>query len=190
MESKRQIEQAAAAWLVRRDLEEWNHADEAELEAWLSASTARRVAFIRLQAAWQQVGRLKARAAGMSKNSALLLGDRPGTLLPAKSEAPLSRHENLDAGVLARNAQRPRTRVPRMLAASVAAVFLAAPVVVRCIAWAHPLTSYPTAIGGISSLSMKDGSTGTLNTNNRNPGAIKETQPRGGVLGRRGVFFG
>jgi transmembrane sensor len=178
MESHRQIEQAAAAWLVRRDREEWNNSDQAELHAWLAASTAHRVAFIRLQAAWQQVGRLKARAAEMSKNGALLPGDRPGTLLPAKSEAPLSRHENLDAGVLARSAQRPRTRVPRMLGASVAAVCLAAAVVVGWTAWSHQGTSYRTAIGGIAAISMNDGSTVTLNTNSNIRVALNETERR------------
>src|SRR5258708_19119879 len=190
MESHRQIEQAAAAWLVRRDLEEWNHADEAELQAWLSASTAHRVAFIRLQAAWKQAGRLKAVAVGMSKNGALLPGDRAGTLLPAKSEAPLSRHENLDAGVLARNALRLRTRVPRMLAASVAAVCLAAAVVVGWIAWSHQGTSYRTAIGGIAAISMKDGSTVTLNTNSGIRVALNETERRVELWRGGGVFEG
>src|SRR3981189_1726330 len=144
MGSHRQMELAAAAWLVRRDREEWNDADQAEFHAWLSASTAHRVAFIRLQAAWQQAGRLKALAAGMTKNAALLPGDRPGTQLPARSEAPVSRHENLDAGVVAGDTRRRRIPVPRMLGASVAAVCLAAAVVVGWIAWSHQGTSYRT----------------------------------------------
>jgi transmembrane sensor len=178
MESHRQIEQAAAAWLVRHDREEWNHADEAELHAWLAASTAHRVAFIRLQAAWQQAGRLKAFAVGMSKHRALLPGDLPGTPLPVKSAAPLSRHENLDAGVMAQNPQRPGIRVPRMLGAAVAAVCLAAAVVVGWTAWSHQGTSYRTAIGGIAAISMNDGSTVTLNTNSNIRVALNETERR------------
>jgi transmembrane sensor len=159
MESHRQIEQAAAAWLVRRDREEeWNDSDQAELQAWLSASTAHRVAFIRLQTAWQQAGRLKAHAAGMTKNAAL--------------------HGNAGAGVIARNARRPRIRVPRMLGASVAAVCLIAAVVVGWIAWSHQGTSYRTAIGGIAAISMKDGSTVTLNTNSDIRVALNETERR------------
>src|ERR1700736_5423234 len=103
MGSHRQMELAAAAWLVRRDREEWNDSDQAELHAWLSASTAHRVAFIRLQTAWQQAGRLRAHASEMTKNSALLRGNGPG---------------------IARNARRGRIRVSRMLGASVAAVCL------------------------------------------------------------------
>ena len=178
MESHRQIEQAAAAWLVRRDREEWNNSDQAELHAWLSASTAHRVAFIRLQTAWEQVGRLKGRAAGLARNGALLSGDRSGTLLPAKPEAPISRHKNLDAGVLAKNARRHRIRVPRMLGASVAAVCLAAAVVVGWNAWPHQGTSYRTAIGGIAAISMKDGSTVTLNTNSGIRVALNEIERR------------
>jgi transmembrane sensor len=178
MGSHRQMELAAAAWLARRDREEWNDADQAELHAWLSASTAHRVAFIRLEAAWQQAGRLKALAAGLTKNGALLPGDRPGTLLPAKPEAPLSPHENLDAGVVARDTPRPRTRVTRMLSASVAAACLAAAVVLGWIAWSHQGTSYRTAIGGIAAISMRDGSTVTLNTNSDIRVALSETERR------------
>jgi transmembrane sensor len=169
MESHRQIEQAAAAWLVRRDREEWNHADEAELQAWLSASTAHRVAFIRLQAAWQQAGRLKALAVGMTKY---------GALLPRRSAAPLSGHENLDAWGVARDTQRPRIPVPRVLNASVAAVCIAAAIVVGWFAWSHQGTSYRTAIGGIAAISMKDGSTVTLNTNSDIRVALNETERR------------
>jgi transmembrane sensor len=60
-----QIEETAAAWLARRDGEEWSAADQAELTAWLEASTAHRVAYIRLEAAWQKARRLKAVAAGV-----------------------------------------------------------------------------------------------------------------------------
>jgi transmembrane sensor len=157
MESHRQIEQAAAAWLVRHDREEWNDSDQAELHAWLSASTAHRVAFIRLQTAWQQAGRLKAHAAEMTKNGALLRGDGLG---------------------IARNARRGRIRVPRMLGASVAAVCLIAAAVVGWIAWSHQGTSYRTAIGGIAAISMKDGSTVTLNTDSDIRVALNETERR------------
>lgn len=178
MGSHRQIEQAAAAWLVGRDREEWNNADEAEFRDWLSASTAHRVAFIRLQAAWHLTGRLKALAAGVNKIAALLPGDRPGALLPAKSEAPLSRRQKSEAAVVARDTQRPKMPVPRMLGASVAAVCLAAVVLVGWTAWSRQGTSYRTAIGGIAAISMKDGSTVTLNTNSDIRVALSETERR------------
>jgi transmembrane sensor len=172
------MELAAAAWLARRDREEWNDADQAELHAWLSASTAHRVAFIRLQAAWQQAGRLKALASGTTKNGALLPGDRPGTLLPARSEAQLSRHESLDVQSVARDIQRPKIPRSRVLGTSLAAACLAAAVVVGWIAWPHQGTSYRTRIGGIAAISMKDGSTVTLNTNSDIRVALSETERR------------
>jgi transmembrane sensor len=56
-ESSEQVEQAAAQWLARQQGENWNPCDEAALLAWLSASTANRVAYVRLAAAWDAAGR-------------------------------------------------------------------------------------------------------------------------------------
>ncbi|MCC4593735.1 DUF4880 domain-containing protein, partial [Xanthomonas campestris pv. cannae] len=56
----RWIEARAAAWLARRDRGDWTDARQARLDAWLAAATAHRVAFLRLQAAWQESGRLQA----------------------------------------------------------------------------------------------------------------------------------
>lgn len=59
------IEAAAAAWFERREWSNWDAAAEEALEAWLSEATAHRVAFIRLQAAWERAERLKALGAGV-----------------------------------------------------------------------------------------------------------------------------
>lgn len=59
-----QIEKTVADWMARRDRHDWSEADQVELTAWLSASTAHHLAYIRLQVAWQRVLRLKAVAAG------------------------------------------------------------------------------------------------------------------------------
>lgn len=170
----RQIERAAAAWLVRRDREKWSNADQAEFQAWLSASTAHRLAFIRLQAAWQQAGRLKALAAGTTNGSALL--DPLGALKPANNATRLSRHEDLEKPA-ARVPRRFGIAVRRILGASVAAACLAA-AVVGWFAWPRQETSYRTAIGGMTAISMKDGSTVTLNTNSDIRVALSETERR------------
>ena len=140
----RQIEKAAAAWLVRRDREEWNNVDQAEFQAWLSASTAHRLAFIRLQAAWQQAGRLKVLAAGLPNGGALFPADQLGMPKPAKSAAHLSRHEDWERSG-AREPRRFRMSARRALGVSVAAACLAA-AVVGWIAWPRQETSYRTAI--------------------------------------------
>lgn len=54
-----QVEQIAAAWLARKDSENWSSADQARLTAWLDECLAHRIAYIRLDAAWQQARRLK-----------------------------------------------------------------------------------------------------------------------------------
>jgi transmembrane sensor len=58
------IDAMAAEWLARSVGDAWSTADQAELDAWLDASTAHRVAFLRLEAAWAETARLKALAAG------------------------------------------------------------------------------------------------------------------------------
>ena len=70
MASSRQIEQAAAAWLARRESGAWTDADQAGLDAWLAESTAHRVAFLRLESAWHESGRLAALGAGQSPGAA------------------------------------------------------------------------------------------------------------------------
>jgi transmembrane sensor len=176
MGSHRQIEKAAADWLVRRDREEWNNADDAKFQTWLSASTAHRLAFIRLQAAWQQAGRLKALAAGVTNSSALLPGDQLGMLKAAKPAARLPRHEDLEESG-AQDTQRFRIPARRMLGISLAAACLVA-AVAGWTAWPRQGTSYRTAIGGIAAISMKDGSTVTLNTNSDIRVALSETERR------------
>src|SRR6267154_32333 len=64
MASSVQIEEVAAAWLAKRDSGQWRDADQAALTLWLHASTAHRVAFVRLEAAWQAAQRLRALGAG------------------------------------------------------------------------------------------------------------------------------
>jgi len=63
------IEQVAAAWLARKDGENWDSDDQAQLTAWLEESLAHRIAYIRLDAAWQQARRLKELVAARSASS-------------------------------------------------------------------------------------------------------------------------
>ncbi|MES2405677.1 MAG: DUF4880 domain-containing protein, partial [Pseudomonadota bacterium] len=60
----RQIERDAALWLARRDAGGWADRQQAALDAWLAANVAHRVAFLRLEAAWDETARLKTFAAG------------------------------------------------------------------------------------------------------------------------------
>jgi transmembrane sensor len=177
MASHRQIEKVAAAWLVRRDREEWNDAEEAELQTWLSASTAHRLAFIRLQAAWEQAGRLKVLAAGMTNAHALNPGNRPAILKSTKLPPRVSPQENSGVAAIVRDSRRFRGPTRSVLGYSVAAACLVAALAVF-IAWPNQGTSYRTAVGGIAAISMKDGSTVTLNTNSDIRVALSKTERR------------
>lgn len=52
------IEERAIEWRVRREQSNWDEWDEAELETWLDQATAHRVAWLRAEYGWRQVGRL------------------------------------------------------------------------------------------------------------------------------------
>jgi transmembrane sensor len=69
-ERTNEIDDAASDWLIRRDSGAWNDADQARFNQWLNASTLNRVAFLRLELAWEDAARLKALGAGIP-------GDRP-----------------------------------------------------------------------------------------------------------------
>src|SRR6187402_835501 len=59
------IEEAAAGWFARHESGTWAPADQAELDAWLAAATAHRIAYIRVEAAWLHAARMKALGAGI-----------------------------------------------------------------------------------------------------------------------------
>lgn len=60
MSDREQAEEAAAAWITRRDAGPWSGEDAAAFDAWLAASLHHRVAYYRLHAAWKESGRLAA----------------------------------------------------------------------------------------------------------------------------------
>jgi len=53
-----EVDMRAAAWLERRDCENWGEADQATLDAWLAQSLAHRVAYWRLKDAWTRTERI------------------------------------------------------------------------------------------------------------------------------------
>jgi transmembrane sensor len=69
-ERTHRIEVEASDWLIRRESGEWSAADQARLDEWLNHSTLNRVAFLRLELAWEDAARLKALGAGIA-------GERP-----------------------------------------------------------------------------------------------------------------
>jgi transmembrane sensor len=55
-----EVEAQAALWLERHDRDDWDAAQQEEMEVWLAASPAHRLAWLRLYAAWNYADRLVA----------------------------------------------------------------------------------------------------------------------------------
>ncbi|HEX8404902.1 MAG TPA: FecR domain-containing protein [Duganella sp.] len=52
------IEAQAAEWLARRDGDQWTPEQQRELDAWIDAATAHRIAWLRLESVWRRADRL------------------------------------------------------------------------------------------------------------------------------------
>lgn len=172
MASSREIEHAAAAWLARRDAGGWSERDQRQLDAWLDASVAHRVAFVRLDAAWRQSDRLKALGAGVPAGVVPARGswasspfgavedhaDEPRHPLPANAHAPR------------RAARRHRGQRHSLLRHLATAVVLAL-LVSLALVWRHytavDQASYRTAIGDLQEVPLADGSVATLSSDSR-----------------------
>ncbi|MBS0456213.1 MAG: FecR domain-containing protein [Proteobacteria bacterium] len=154
------IERDAAHWLARRDGSAWTVADDAELALWLDADTAHRVAFLRLDAAWAESGRLQALGAGAAPGS---VPPRGFSLAPA-------------AGRAMAMVPAPGTRAHRRPIAArgwftrIAAVAALAVVFVLATTWgwrgqwAAPAVTYRTAVGQVHTENLPDGSQATLDS--------------------------
>jgi transmembrane sensor len=184
MESTRSIEEEAASWLIRRDSGSWTADDAQCLEAWLSASSLNRVAFLRLELAWEESARLKALAAGIKSDRSPPVGQwnltpffKPARFKMSRLSATtnLSDASSIDDQEKAIGA--PAHPVSGYITgkgtarhrASMTYIGLAAGVVLAILAagtWrlTRPDGGYSTPIGGIASVPMTDGSRITLNT--------------------------
>jgi transmembrane sensor len=184
MESSRQIEEGAAAWLAKRDSGHWSEEDECELQTWLDASTANTVAFIRLEAVWGEARRLKALGAGV----------QPNVVPPANAWRfpPFFEPRNTGTEVSSSGApaSAPATQLHRRgwLRYAVAAGLVL--VAVSALTWyvARSGQYYHTPVGGLESVPMADGSKVTLNTDSAIRLAVTEKE-RGVLLERGEAFF-
>lgn len=168
------IEATAAQWFAKQKSDYWTAADQAQLDAWLNTATAHRVAFVRLNAAWQHSARLKALGAGVP----------PGVIPPRHSWtfSPLfdqksAPQEAVPAG------PAPAPLVPnagvlpkyRALAAS---LLLAATLGTAWYLSSGNADAYRTTIGSTDTIPLKDGSQVTLNSDSRIRVALNETERR------------
>jgi transmembrane sensor len=159
VESVNEVEEQAAAWLIKRDSGRWTEADQQALDRWLDAATAHTVAFIRLESAWQRTGQLKALGAGT-----------PRGVVPSPDDWQLSAVFK-PPGDVSKTTSRGRA-FHRTAWAMAASVVLAVMIGVWYVRTSEP--SYRTPVGGVASVPMTDGSTITLNTDSEIHVALDE----------------
>jgi transmembrane sensor len=157
--SAAQIEQQAADWLARRSSGAWSATDQAQLIGWLESSTAHKVAFLRLEAAWSQANRLKV----------LGIASRP-------ARAPRRRTP--------RRLHWSRYRVVSLAAGVVLVMMLGA----LGYFGLPGGSSFQTTVGAVTAVPMSDGSQVTLNTDSQIRISVTE-QERRVSLGRGEAFF-
>jgi len=169
VEAHKQVEDQAAAFLARRDGDEWTESNQAELERWLAGSTARRVAFLRLEAAWDEARRLKALSAGLPPGTVPPPGEWRDTPFFDSNTTSTRRADLIDFP--APSPSRPGARGARdsRLRLQVRHFALAASILLALGIGAYFLSGpqgnrYSTPIGGIASVPLSDGSHITLNT--------------------------
>jgi transmembrane sensor len=177
-DSHREIERQAAEWLARRDGAGWCAGDQRALDEWLTESSARAVAFIRLEAAWSRADRYKALGAGFAPGS-VPTPEEVGSS-PFFEEGPKIGDAQAPQATIARGA---RSRWGLALAASAAFAWICG------LLWHLDAarSSYRTPVGGTASVPMSDGSRVTLNTDSEVRLTVSEALRR--VELRRGEAF-
>ena len=152
-ERANEIEEAASEWLIRRDSQNWTEADQLRFDEWFNASTLNRVAYLRLELAWEDAARLKALGAGIRD-------DQP----PPRGQWNLTPF--FEQRQPASSATRKTFRHRRTFFA-IAATILLAVGIGAYVALAPSGTRYTTPVGEIASVPMRDGSKVTLNTDSQ-----------------------
>ena len=160
------IEALAAQWLTRRESGHWSAADQAELDAWLDASTAHRVAFLRLDVAWNEAARLRALGAGIPAGQPAPRGLSTGLKVKPASLMPVPQPSS---AAPPRPASRARLSIRRqgwlVAALGVAATVAVATGLYQWLVPSAPVTrAYRTGIGELHTVTLADGSQATLSS--------------------------
>jgi len=166
MTDSRRIEEAAADWLVRRDGDDWSAQDQHALDAWLTASAQHKVAWLRLEAAWREAGRLQALAAGLPAGSPPPRA-RSGTRVAEGTPDRLPDLRGVAFSPRHRDDRSQRGGWRHGMAAALAVVALGSA------AWGgwqmtgREHGTYASAVGQIQTVTLPDGSTATLSSDSR-----------------------
>jgi transmembrane sensor len=149
------IEKEATEWFAKRESGAWTDLDEAKFEEWREQNIAHRIAYLRIEATWGKLGRLRALGAGVE----------PG-VIPPRGSWRLSKSLLLSAGSSSDYAvSQPCSRKGRLrLVALAAAVLVFAVGVVVVQGRLSSGVHYSTAVGVLSTIPLPDGSRVILNT--------------------------
>jgi transmembrane sensor len=159
------IDEAAGDWLARRDSGAWTAADQVDFDRWLHASDLHRVAYLRLEHAWEEGLRLKALGAGVPTGRVPPQGHLFSPFFDSGQEAGKST-DNSSA-----HPGRPlRWAAAATVLVAVGAYLLASGV----FAGRH----YSTPVGGMASIPLVDGSKVTLNTDSKIQVAVTKRERR------------
>jgi transmembrane sensor len=161
------IEEVAARWLVRRHSGRWTEADQAQLDMWLSQSTANRVSYIRLEAAWEHSARLKALGAGIPPG---VIPDRGSWGYPRFFFRRGNEGKGRDPVRRARTKFRPAVAVGLLVVVAIAVGSY-----VLKVDSVHG-DRYSTPVGGLQTIPLADGSRITLNTDTQIRIALSATE--------------
>lgn len=151
-------EAAAAAWLARRERDDWDDASQAQLHAWVEADFNHRAAWLRISHAWKQAECLRA-------------------LTSSATAGQVPSHEQIHVPLY--NATSAMTAVPESTPGDSAKVsntparkwwYGAAAAMVAAMAilagmWLLQHPTYRTGVGALAVVPLDDGSRVTLNTN-------------------------
>lgn len=166
MTDSRRIEEAAADWLARRDGDDWSAQDQHALDAWLAASAQHKVAWLRLESAWREAGRLQALAAGLPAGSPPpRIGS--GVCVPEGSPDRAPDLRDVAFAPRCRDDRARRGGWRHGMAAALAIVALGSA------AWGgwqmtgREHGTYASTVGQIQTVTLPDGSTATLSSDSR-----------------------
>jgi transmembrane sensor len=172
------IEATAAAWFAKREGDDWSAVDQAQLETWLDSSTAHRIAFIRIAAAWESAARLSALGAGVPAGT-IPPRDAWGFARPRSETTsrvlrqPGESVNDPELDVASSSANTPDVHhsvPPRFLRRTRAIAALLVVAAAAGTVWYFSMdrsNSYRTQIGAVTTVPLADGSKVTLNTDSQ-----------------------
>ncbi|WDS34780.1 FecR domain-containing protein [Pseudoxanthomonas sp.] len=177
------IERRAAAWLARRDGEAWDATAQTALEQWLAQDIAHRVAFLRLESAWEQSARLKALGAGIAHAGVPPRGawNQLASGITPAVEPVAARPVAAALGELVFSPRTPprRARWPLLAVAAMLVVAVAGSALFGWSRYAvQERASYASQLGALRAVALSDGSQATLSSDSRIDIALSRAQRR------------